>query len=121
MSKDRIRQYANLLSVLLALTINILAVTLPLNGQNTGEISDRFKVFFVPAGYVFSIWGLIYIGIIAYTVYQALPAQKSNPRMHATGWLFALSNVANVAWLFFWHYNLFLLTVVAMLSLFALL
>ena len=69
MSKDTIRQVINLLSVLLALTVNILASALPLNGQNTAEISDRFKVFFVPAGYVFSIWGIIYIGWIAFTVF----------------------------------------------------
>jgi hypothetical protein len=52
MSKDTIRQYANLFSVILALTVNILASTLPLNGQNTGEISDRFQVYFVPASFV---------------------------------------------------------------------
>ena len=47
MSRDTIRQYANLFTVILALTVNLLASTLPLNGQNTGEISDRFDVFFV--------------------------------------------------------------------------
>src|SRR5512147_3227802 len=99
MSKDRIRQYANLLSVLLALTINILATTLPLNGQNTGEISDRFRVYFVPAGYVFSIWGIIYIGWIAFTIFQFLPSQKENPRLRWLGYLFAISNVLNAAWL----------------------
>ena len=62
MSKDTLRQFANLLSVVLALTVNILASALPLNGQNTGEISDRFKVLFVPAGYVFAIWGIIFLG-----------------------------------------------------------
>jgi hypothetical protein len=62
MNKDTLRQLTNALSVLLALTVNILASTLPLNGQNTGEISDRFQVYFVPAGYVFAIWGIIYIG-----------------------------------------------------------
>ena len=46
MSKDTIRQFANLLSVVLALTVNVLASALPLNGQTTGEISDRFQVFF---------------------------------------------------------------------------
>jgi hypothetical protein len=117
MSKDTLRQIAVILSTTGTIIMNILANALPLNGQNTGEISDRFKVFFVPAGYVFSIWGLIYIGMIAYTIFQALPAQKANPRMRATGWLFALSGVANTAWLFFWHYNLFTLTMVAMLSL----
>ncbi len=121
MSKDTWRQLANILSVALALAVNILASTLPLNGQNTGEISDRFQVFFVPAGYVFAIWGVIYIGWIAFAVYQALPAQKENPRLRNLGYLFALSGVFNAAWLFCWHYNQFGLSVVVMLALLGLL
>lgn len=121
MSKDTIRQYVNLLSVILALTVNILASTLPLNGQNTGEISDRFQVYFVPAGYVFSIWGIIYIGWIAFTIFQFLPSQKDSRRLRQLGYLFALSNLANAAWLFCWHYNLFGLSVLVMLTLLGLL
>jgi benzodiazapine receptor len=121
MSKDTWRQIANILSVVLALTVNILASTLPLNGQNTGEISDRFQVFFVPAGYVFAIWGVIYIGWIAFAVYQALPAQKESPRLRKLGYLFALSGLFNAAWLFCWHYNQFGLSVLVMLGLLGLL
>ena len=117
MSKDTVRQLANALSVVLALTVNILASTLPLNGQNTGEISDRFEVFFVPAGYVFSIWGIIFIGWIALLIYQFLPAQKENSRLRRLGYWFALSGVLNAAWLFCWHYNLFGLSVLVMLAL----
>ena len=68
--KDITRQILVILSVLVTLVVNILANALPLNGQNTGQISDRFNVYFVPAGYVFSIWGLIYIGLIAYAIFQ---------------------------------------------------
>jgi len=121
MAKDTIRQVVNLLSILLALTVNILASVLPLNGQNTGEISDRFQVFFVPAGYVFSIWGIIYIGWIAFAIFQFQPAQKENPRLRRLGYLFALSNVLNAAWLFCWHYNRFGLSVLVMLGLLGLL
>lgn len=119
MSKDTLRQIANAFSVVLALTVNILASTLPLNGQNTGEISDRFQVYFVPAGYVFAIWGIIYIGWIAFAVYQFLPTQKENPRLQNLGYLFALSGVFNAAWLFCWHYNQFGLSVIVMLALLA--
>lgn len=117
MSKDTVRQLSNALTVVLALTVNILAATLPLNGQNTGEISDRFKVFFVPAGYVFSIWGLIYIGWIAFAIYQFLPANKDKLRLQRLGYWFALSGVFNAAWLFCWHFNLFGLSVLVMLAL----
>jgi len=121
MSKDTLRQFANLFSVILALTVNFLASTLPLNGQNTGEISDRFKVFFVPAGYVFAIWSVIFLSWIAFTIYQFLPAHKEDPRVRRLGYLFALSGVANAAWLFCWHYNQFGLSVLVMLSLLGLL
>jgi benzodiazapine receptor len=121
MLKDTIRQLANLATVLLALTVNVLASTLPLNGQNTGEISDRFQVYFVPAGYVFSIWGLIYIGWIAFTIFQFQSSQKESPRLRRLGYLFALSNLANAAWLFCWHYNQFGLSVIVMLILLGLL
>lgn len=119
--KDTLRQITNLLTVILALAVNILASTLPLNGQNTGEISDRFQVYFVPAGYVFAIWGIIYIGWIAFTIYQFQPSQKESPRLRRLGYLFALSNIANAAWLFAWHYNQFGLSVIIMLTLLTLL
>ncbi|MBI3162280.1 MAG: tryptophan-rich sensory protein [Chloroflexi bacterium] len=121
MSKDTLRQLANLASVIVALTVNILASTLPLNGQNTGEISDRFQVYFVPASYVFAIWGIIYIGWIAFTIFQFRPSQKEGPRLRNLGYLFALSGLVNAAWLFTWHYNLFGLSVLVMLTLLGLL
>ncbi len=117
--KEFTRQISVILSVLATLIVNTLANALPLNGQNTGQISDRFHVYFVPAGYVFSIWGLIYIGLIAYAIYQAFPSQRENPRLRATGWWIALGGLANSAWIFLWHYNQFPLTLVAMLVLLA--
>jgi hypothetical protein len=120
-NKDTLRQLANALSVVIALTVNILASTLPLNGQNTGEISDRFQVYFVPAGYVFAIWGIIYIGWIAFSIYQFRADQKESPRLRKLGYVFAISGIFNAAWLFCWHYNLFGLSVLVMLTLLGLL
>ena len=119
MMKDILRQVSVVVTVLLTLTVNGLANALPLNGLNTGQISDRFQVYFVPAGYVFSIWGLIYLGLIAFAVYQALPAQRANPRLRAVGWWVALGGLANSAWIFFWHFLQFPLTLAAMLVLLA--
>ena len=121
MSKDSVRQTVNIISVVLALTVNALAVLLPLNGQSTHEISDRLPTYFTPAGYVFSIWSLIFLGWIVFAVYQGLPAQRENPRLQKLGYLFALSNVFNAAWLFCWHYNYFGLSVLVMLGLLGLL
>jgi hypothetical protein len=121
MKKDALRQWVNVLAVIGTIGVNGLANALPLNGLTTGEISDRFQVYFVPAGYVFSIWGLIYLALVAFAVYQALPAQRENPRLRRIGYLFALSCLANVAWLFLWHYEIFPLTLVAMLAILLLL
>jgi len=117
MTRDTARQYLNLFAVLIALTINILSNALPLNGLNTGEISDQFNVLFVPAGYVFSIWGVIYIGWIAFVIFQFRAAQKASPRMRALGLFFAVSCAFNALWLFCWHYQRFDLSVVVMLAL----
>lgn len=117
MNKDTVRQILVLIAVIAVIAVNFLAVSLPLNDLDTGEISDRFEVYFVPAGYVFSIWSLIYLGLIAYGIFQVLPAQKENPRLRSIGYLFVLSSLANITWLFLWHYEVFLFTPVAMLTL----
>jgi hypothetical protein len=119
--KDILRQVLVILSTIGVIVINGMASTVRLNGQTTGEISDRFDVYFVPAGYVFSIWGLIYLALIAYSIYQALPSQRENPRQRRTGYLYVLSCIANVAWLFLWHYEYFVWTLVAMVVLLLLL
>ena len=117
MNKINIRQVAVILTAITTVVFNILANALPLNGLNTGEISDRFAIYFVPAGYVFAIWFIIFVGLIAYAVYQVRPDQRDNPRLAATGWLFVLSCAANIAWLFCWHYEQFYLTLPMMLVL----
>ena len=117
--KSTFRQIIVVLTILATITINILANALPINGKNTGQISDNFHVYFVPAGYVFAIWGIIYIGLIAYAVYQALPAQRENPRLQATGWRVVLGGLANSMWIFLWHYEQFVGTLGAMLILLA--
>jgi hypothetical protein len=117
--KDTVRQIAVVLSVIATIVVNGLANALPLNGLNTGQISDRFEVYFVPAGYVFSIWGLIYIGLVAYAIYQGLPSQSQNPRLRATGWWMVLGGVFNSVWIFLWHFEQFPLTILVMLGLLA--
>jgi hypothetical protein len=121
MHRTNVAAALTVLSVLFTIAMNGLANALPFNGLTTAEISDRFQVYFVPAGYVFAIWGLIYIGLLAFAVYQALPAQRANPRLGRVRGLVALSGLANVAWLLLWHYEQFALTVVVMLALLGLL
>ena len=115
--KSTTRQILIVITTLITLIVNGLANVLPLNGLNTGEISDGFDIYFVPAGYVFSIWGLIYIGLIAFAIFQALPAQRQNPRLEKVGTWAILANLANAAWIFTWHYQLFPLSLVMMVIL----
>jgi hypothetical protein len=117
MNTSILRQVLVVVAVIATIVVNGLATALPINNQTTGEISDRFDVFFVPAGYVFSIWGVIYLGLVAYAIYQALPAQRDNPRLARIAPWFILSCVANSIWIFLWHYEQFVLTIVAMLTL----
>ncbi|MCW5852147.1 MAG: tryptophan-rich sensory protein [Anaerolineae bacterium] len=112
---NQLRQIINVVAILVTITVNTLANTLPINGQTTAQVSDKFPVPFVPAGYVFAIWGIIYLGMLLFAVYQALPSQRDNPRLRSLDLPFVVNNVANSVWIFFWHYELFTLTEVAML------
>ena len=117
MNKDRIRQIVNVVALVITLIMNGLSEALPINGQTSAEISNRLPILFVPANYVFSIWGFIYILLIGFGVYQALPAQRENPRLQKIGYWFALSCGANALWLVLFHYNQFALSMVVMLVL----
>ena len=58
------------ITYLAMITINALANILPINNMTTGDISDKYGNLFAPAGITFSIWGLIYLLLAAYVVYQ---------------------------------------------------
>ncbi len=115
----RLLPVLNIVAFIIVVFVNALANILPLNGLTTGAISDSFPSFFTPAGYVFAIWGLIYLLLGIFVVYQALPAQRHNPRLERLGYLFVLSCALNVAWLFSWHFLLIPLSMLVMLGLLA--
>lgn len=96
--------------------VNVLANALPLNGLTTGAISDGYPVRFVPAGYVFSIWGLIYLGLTGFTVTQAFSPGAESWVRPLRPW-FVLSCLANGAWIFAWHYLQLGLSVLLMVTL----
>ena len=110
------RQVLNIVALGTVLTVNALANIVPINGITTGELSDSFNSLVTPAGYVFSIWGLIYLLLVGFVIYQALPSQKHNPVLEKIGYLFALSCLFNSAWIFAWHYKVFWLSEVFMLG-----
>lgn len=108
-----VRKIIVLLAVGLTLFVNYLANALPLNGNNTGEISDSFSILLTPPGYVFAIWGIIYLGLIVYAVYPFI--YKTNKKIYDKlfPW-FLIQAFANISWIFLWHYEYFLATLVAM-------
>ena len=93
------------------IVVNILSNTLPINGQTAAEISDRLDVLFKPAGYVFSIWILIYLLLVIWVllVYRKVKNGQFNSKI---GILFIVSCILNISWLFSWHYEQFALSVV---------
>jgi hypothetical protein len=116
-SSDTLAQIAVIVSFVFTLVMNTLAVMLPLFGRSTKEISDSFPSFFTPAGYVFSIWSVLYLSQLAFTVYQALPAQASNPRIRAVRYPFVAACLFNGVWIMAWHGLIVPLSMVLMLGL----
>ncbi|WP_058308945.1 TspO/MBR family protein [Gracilibacillus massiliensis] len=109
--------WVNLTALLLVIVVNALANIIPINGMTTGEISNQLEVLFTPAGYVFSIWGFIYL-LLAIWVFAQLPKiRRDAPIYQACSELFWLSSVLNVAWILTWHYQLFLLSNIIMIGL----
>jgi hypothetical protein len=117
MDTDLRRQIVNGAAYVVTLMVNGLAVALPLNGNSTAELSDRFPVLVTPANYVFSIWTLIYLLLGAFTIYQSLPRMRDDRDLRSIGYLPAASGALNTLWLICWHFELFALTVPIMLGL----
>jgi hypothetical protein len=117
MNRDIIRQFFNIVALVATLIVNYLSNALPLNGKTPAEISNSLPNLFVPANYVFSVWGVIYFFLIAFVVYQALPSQRQNPLLRRIGYLFVVSSIANISWIFLFHYDQYGLSVIAMLAL----
>ena len=110
-------QLSNILAYAGMVVVNILANLIPLGGNTTGELSDAYPNLFVPAGYVFSIWGIIYILLLAFTVYQASPSRKEEEFLKKIGYLFFLSSTFNISWIFLWHYEYVILSLIPMIGL----
>lgn len=104
----------NLLFYLGVIVTNILSVTLPLGGNSTGEISDKYHTYITPAGYAFSIWSLIYLLLAGFIVYQFRERTGSRDSVTSLGLWFVLSCIFNMSWLFLWHYLYIELSLVAM-------
>lgn len=117
-NSDTIRQGINLGAILAALAINVYTNINPPNGVTIGEISNTTfrNVVITPANYAFAIWGLIYLGLISFGIYQGLPEQRRNPQMLKIGYLITIASLSQIAWVFLFQYGFFVPSVLAMLG-----
>jgi len=95
----------NLIGLIVVVAVNYAANYFEFNGNSTGDIVNRDPVPFQPAGWVFSIWGVIYLLLAVFVVYGLLPAGRYNPRLQRISPLFLISNIANTVWIVFWHWE----------------
>jgi len=112
-------QILNILGLIAVIIVNYLANAIPIAGNTTGELSALYPSLFTPSGFTFAIWGLIYLLLIFFIIYQSKGLLKGNisPKMRflyrIDVWFF-VSSLANIAWIFAWHYQVVWLSVIIM-------
>ena len=100
-------KWSNIVAFVFTVIVNGLAgSTTLIGGVNTAFISDSNPTLITPAGFTFAIWGVIYILLCVFVVYQALPSQKDKEYHKQISWLFILISLTNIGWIFLWQYNL---------------
>jgi hypothetical protein len=111
----------NLLGFLGTVVVNVLANALPLNNKTTASLSDQYPNLFVPAGLTFAIWGVIYVLLAIFVIYQLRPSVRRDAQkvdfVQKIGLLFFISCIANIGWIFAWHYEIVPLSLALMLIL----
>jgi translocator protein len=103
--KEKIRQILVPIATSGVIFVNYLAAAGKINNVSPEVISDKYPTIITPAGFAFSIWGLIYFGMIAFSIYQLLPAQTENQRLRQIRTVYILNCAANCAWIYLWHHE----------------
>lgn len=118
LGSNLLRQWLTLAAIVAAFGVNVYANIAPPNGLTIGDISNKLfgEVQIIPANYAFAIWGIIYLGLIGLGIYQVMPAQRQNPQLERVGYLLVVASLAQIVWVFLFEYQLFGLSVVAMLG-----
>ncbi|MCW4035115.1 MAG: tryptophan-rich sensory protein [Candidatus Bathyarchaeota archaeon] len=112
-------QAINTVAFIVTIIVNSLAgSTTLIGGVTSADISDMYLTKVTPAGFTFAIWGIIYVLLAVFVIYQFLP-NKNKSFIRTIGWMFALSSALNIFWLFLWHYNLVTYSLLLMFGLLA--
>lgn len=123
MNTNKLRPLINALCFVAMIVINYLSNSLPLNGRNPAELSDLYPNLFVPAGFTFAIWGIIYLLLLIWVSAQIVTMFSGNLRskiglaINRQGWWFAATCLLNIAWIFAWHWQQLLGSVLVMTGL----
>jgi len=98
-------QMVNAAAIVVTILSNSLVNILPLNGVTTAMVSDSYPNLFTPPGYVFAIWGVIYVLLALFMVYQSRASQRKEEYLGEIGFLYLLGAAANILWLIAFHYS----------------
>jgi len=111
----KIIKILTLVAYVVMIAVNYLAVALSLGGRDTGAISDNYANLFAPAGYAFSIWGLIYALLGVYVIYQL--RRDKDDLVERVNRVFIVNALLNASWIVAWHYDYIWLSVIIMIGL----
>lgn len=113
-------QISNFIAFIVVIIVNYLSNTGYFNGQTIADVSNQNKTLITPASYTFAIWGIIYLFLLAFVIYQARSLFISNAKddfVLDVGWWFVLSCAANALWIITWLYGYTLTSIGIMLVL----
>jgi hypothetical protein len=98
MLNDRLRQFLVVFVTVSLIVMNSLSNARVFGPQTNGDVSRKYDTLVTPAGYAFAIWGLIFLGLLGFAFYQALPSQRHNPRFRTAGPWYILNGIGNAIW-----------------------
>lgn len=113
------RTFLPLLATIMVLVVNAAANLVPINGLTTGQLSALYPTGFTPPGYVFGIWSIIYLGLLAFSLAGMGAAPRLRARIAEVQLPYLINALGNAAWIFVWHYRMVALSVVVMLVILA--
>ena len=118
MNRDIARQWSIMVAIWASFSANILANLIPLNGLSIGAISNQLfgDVLITPENYAFSVWGIIFLGLLSFAFFQARTSQRQNPQLRRIGFLLVASSLAQIVWVIVFLMRWFSLSLVAMLA-----
>ena len=116
----KLLRIANIIAFVITIIVNYLSNTGIFNGNTMSTVSAKYQNLFTPAGYAFSIWGLIYLFLLGFIIYQARSRSNesdSSDTVSQIGWWFVISCGANSLWVVAWLYGYIGISVLLMLTL----